>query len=107
MTQLMSGTSLRRIGILAALLSMLLIGVAGAATITIFNNDGVGEGFNDTTPKAPGGGNPGVTIGAQRLYLFQYAANIWGGILPSTVPIIVTSQFNPPTCNAVSGVLRT
>jgi hypothetical protein len=97
--------SLRRVGVLAALLSLLVVSAAGAATITIFNNDGVGEGFNDVTPKAPGGGNPGTTIGAQRLYLFQYAAGIWGGILPSTVPIIVTSQFNPQFCNATSATL--
>jgi hypothetical protein len=105
MTTFMGNTSLRRIGALVAVLSTLAVGVAGAATITIFNNDGVGEGFNDVTPRAPVGGNPGLTVGQQRLNLFNHAAAIWGGILPSTVPIIVTSQFNPQTCNAVSGVL--
>ena len=105
MTTFLKSASLRRIGALAVLLSMLVTGVAGAATITIFNNDGVGEGFNDATPRAPVGGNPGLTVGQQRLNLFNHAAGIWGGILPSVVPIIVTSQFNPQTCNAVSGVL--
>jgi hypothetical protein len=105
MTALTRFTSLRRVGVLVAVLSLLAVGFANAATITIVNNDGVGEGFNDTTPRAPVGGNPGVTVGAQRLYLFQYAAGIWGGILPSTVPILVRSQFNPQTCNATSGVL--
>src|SRR5262249_60190992 len=33
--------------------------VTRAATITIINNDGAGEGFNDPTPAAPVGGNPG------------------------------------------------
>jgi hypothetical protein len=53
---------------------------AHAATIVIVNVDGANEGFNDPTPVAPIGGNPGATIGAQRLYVFQYAANLWGSI---------------------------
>jgi len=51
------------------------------------------------------GGNPGVTLGAQRLYIFQYAASIWGGVLPSSVPILVRSQFAAQTCTASSAVL--
>jgi hypothetical protein len=95
----------RRVGTLVAVLALLTAASASAATITIINNDGAGEGFNDPTPRAPAGGNPGTTVGDQRLYLFQYAANIWGGILPSTVPILVRSQFDPQTCNATSAVL--
>ncbi len=105
MNRILRVSSLRRTGALLAVLATLVAGSAGAATITIFNNDGAGEGFNDPTPRAPVGGNPGVTVGQQRLNLFNYAAGIWGGILPSTVPIIVTAQFNPQTCNATSGVL--
>ena len=78
---------------------------AGAATITIVNLDGPGEGFNDPTPAAPVGGNPGTTIGAQRLYVFNYAATIWGGILPSTVEIKVNAKFDPQTCDASGAVL--
>lgn len=76
-----------------------------AATITIVNNDGPGEGFNDPTPVAPVGGNPGVTLGAQRLAVFQHAANIWGALLSSSVEIRVTAQFNPQTCTLTSAVL--
>lgn len=76
-----------------------------AATITIVNLDGAGEGFNDATPAAPVGGNPGTTLGAQRLNVFQAAANIWGGILPSNVTIRVRAQFNPLSCTATSAVL--
>jgi hypothetical protein len=79
--------------------------VASAATITIVNNDGLGEGFNDPTPVAPVGGNPGETRGAQRLFIFQTAAAIWGSILPSTVEIRVNSTFNPLACDATSAVL--
>ena len=86
-------------------LLVLAAGAAGAATITIVNNDGPGEGFNDPTPRAPVGGNPGTTLGDQRLFIFQYAAGIWGGILPSSVVIEVRAQFNPQTCTATSAVL--
>jgi PA domain/Secretion system C-terminal sorting domain len=76
-----------------------------AATITIVNQDGPNEGFNDPTPKAPVGGNPGTTVGAQRLFVFQYAANIWGSILQSPIQILVTAQFNAQACDTFSGVL--
>lgn len=76
-----------------------------AATITIVNLDGAGEGFNDATPVAPVGGNPGTTIGAQRLFIFQRAANIWATLLRSAVEIRVGAQFDPLSCTATSGVL--
>jgi hypothetical protein len=92
---------------LAALLGALTLHPdrAGAATITIVNLDGPGEGFNDPTPVAPVGGNPGTTLGAQRLYVFQYAANIWGHILSSDVQILVDSNFDPLDCDGSSAVL--
>lgn len=78
-----------------------------AATITIQNIDGAGEGFNDPTlPVVSGeGGNPGVTRGEQRLNVFQHAAGIWGAFLDSNVPITIRSQFNPQTCTASSATL--
>ena len=78
---------------------------AMAATITIINADGAGEGFNDATPAAPVGGNPGTTRGQQRLFIFQTAAAIWGSILPSNVDIRVNAAFNPQACDATSAVL--
>jgi hypothetical protein len=60
----------------AWLLTLLTGGVSHATTITIVNQDGVNEGFNDPTPAAPVGGNPGTTVGAQRLFVFQHAADI-------------------------------
>ena len=70
---------------LAAALWLSMSSAASAATLTIVNIDGPGEGFNDATPATPVGGNPGTTIGAQRLYVFQYAASIWGSLLTSAV----------------------
>jgi len=91
------------LGLLAA--APVVVPGAHAATIVIVNNDGPGEGFNDPTAVAPVGGNPGVTLGAQRLNVFQEAANIWGGLLPSAVTIRVQAQFNPQSCDASSAVL--
>lgn len=76
-----------------------------AATITIVNNDGAGEGFNDPTPATPVGGNDGTTIGQQRLNVFNFAAGIWGAFLDSSVNIQVRSQFDPQTCTSTSAVL--
>ena len=99
---------MRSRGILAA--AVLALGLvsghaAHAATITIINNDGAGEGFNDPTGAAPVGGNPGVTIGQQRLNVFQEAATIWGSILPSCVTIQVQAQFIALSCSPTSAVL--
>lgn len=88
-----------------ALLASLATQQAAAATIVIVNNDGAGEGFNDPTPVAPIGGNPGTTLGQQRLNLFNQAAAIWGALLDSPVTIQVRAQMNPQTCSATSAVL--
>lgn len=91
--------------LLAALTLLCLAASARAATITIVNNDGAGEGFNDPTAAAPVGGNNGTTIGQQRLIVFQQAASIWGGILPSAVQIRVNATFDPLTCTSTTAVL--
>jgi hypothetical protein len=74
---------------------------AGGVTISIINLDGPGEGFNDPTPAAPVGGNPGTTKGAQRLFAFQFAANVWGATLDSPVPIVINAAFNPLGANVL------
>ncbi len=79
---------------------------AHAASFALNNLDGAGEGFNDPTPVAPVGGNPGTTLGEQRLNVFRTAGRIWGAILPSTVTIEVDARFDPLTpCDSTSGVL--
>ena len=94
---------LRRL--LPALALVCLAATAPAATITIVNLDGAGEGFNDPTVAAPVGGNNGTTVGQQRLLVFQQAASIWGGILPSAVQIRVNATFDALTCTSTSAVL--
>ncbi len=90
------------------LLLVLLLAAAAplsAATITIINKDSSGQGLNDPTPATPVGGNPGTTIGQQRLNVFNRAAQIWGQILSSNVEIKVDASFAPLSCTETSGVL--
>ncbi len=82
--------------------------VAHAATITIINNDDPNppdgpEGFWDPTPVAPVGGNPGTTLGEQRLIVFETAARIWGSWIGSDVEIRVRAQFDDMGGCAVLG----
>ena len=77
-----------------------------SATINIINGDGVGEGFNEPTPILPEGNNLGVTLGQQRVNLFNFAAGIWGAFLDTKVPININAQFNSLTpCSPSGGVL--
>jgi uncharacterized repeat protein (TIGR01451 family) len=75
------------------------------ATVIIQNDSPAGVGFNDPTPATPVGGNPGTTLGQQRLYAFQYAAAIWGAILDSPAAIVISADFQPLPCSANSAVL--
>ncbi len=71
------------------------------ANIIIINLDGPGEGFNDPTPAAPVGGNPGTTLGQQRLNAFNHAATIWGATLDSPITIVIQAAFNPLAPNVL------
>jgi hypothetical protein len=77
----------------------------GRAKITIININGPGVGLNDPTPAAPIGGNTGTTIGQQRLIALQYAANLWGAALDSSVEIRIQASFVPLECTNTSGVV--
>jgi hypothetical protein len=76
-----------------------------AATITITSRDAPGVGFNDPTPVAPVGGNPGTTLGQQRYNVYRYVADIWEANLTSAVPITVSAGWEALTCTATSAVL--
>jgi hypothetical protein len=93
----------------AAALALALACAAGsaqaAATIVIVNLNAAGVGFNDATPATPVGGNPGTTLGQQRLNAFQRAADIWGATLTSNVTIRIGASFVPLSCTASSAVL--
>lgn len=93
------------IGSLAIAGSLVASQAQAAATIVINNINAAGIGFNDPTPAAPVGGNPGTTLGAQRLFAFTYAANLWGATLTSSQPIIINAQFSALPCTASSATL--
>ncbi len=95
---------LRSIGSLV-LFAALFAASPARATFVIVNLDSPGEGFNDPTVVAPVGGNPGTTVGQQRLNVFAKAGQIWDAILNSSVPIRVRASFDPLSCSTTSGVL--
>jgi len=66
---------------------------AGPAQFVLVNLNAPGVGFNDPTPAAPVGGNPGTTLGEQRLLAFEHAARLWSARLDSNVPIRIRAQF--------------
>ena len=70
------------------------------STFVVNNLDAAGTGFNDPTPATPVGGNPGTTVGAQRLAAFREAANIWAAALDSRVPVVIDAHFGPLACTA-------
>ena len=88
----------RLLGVFGSALVLFAAVAHGKATVVIVNADDAGVGFNDPTPVAPIGGNCGTTLGAQRLVVFQKAAEIWGNRLDSAAPITILSHFVPLTC---------
>lgn len=89
----------------AAALSAAAIFPVQAAEFVLVNTDPAGAGFNDPTPATPVGGNPGTTVGQQRLIAYSRALQLWGSILKSDVPIVVLGSFQPRSCTASAGVL--
>jgi hypothetical protein len=98
---------LRLLAATAALAAGLVTSPAANAALTIFiaNGNVAGVGFNDPTPVAPVGGNPGTTLGQQRLIAFQYAAQKWGATLTSSVDVYIFARFTALTCTATQAVL--
>lgn len=88
--------------LLCAALSLALAATfAQAAEVVPVNFDDPGEGYNDPTPAMPVGGNPGTTVGEQRLIVARFAADLWGAVLQSDVPVFVGAQFNPLGANVL------
>ena len=86
---------------LAVALGVAITGMVHAADIIPVNFDGANEGYNDPTPVAPVAGNPGTTVGMQRQIVAQFAADLWGTILVSSVPVYIGAQFDPLAPNVL------
>ena len=77
----------------------IVAGPEQGATFVIYNYDAPGEGFNDPTLVAPVPGNPGTTLGQQRLSVFLAAASTWGRHLMSEIAIEVDARFDELACS--------
>jgi hypothetical protein len=62
-------------------------------------------GFSDATVTSAIGGNPGTTLGAQRLNTFQKAADILETFLEIKINIEVDASFSSLNCNSESATL--
>jgi hypothetical protein len=91
-------------GLIAAACALACFG-AQAATINITSRDAAGVGFNDPTPVAPVGGNPGTTLGEQRWNVYRHVAAIWEQALQSDQVINVSAGWEALTCTSSSAVL--
>ncbi|HZX43959.1 MAG TPA: PA domain-containing protein [Myxococcaceae bacterium] len=88
------------------LLAFLIPPVAlGGAEIHIVDGNDSGEGLRDRTPVEPVGGNPGTTLGEQRLMAAQYAAALWSATLGNQVPIAIRTEFTDLDCSGGTAVL--
>jgi len=74
-------------------------------TLQINNRNGAGTGFNDGAARTPVGGNPGTTLGEQRLLAFKFAASLWASKLTSAATVSVDATFETLPCSAASAVL--
>ncbi len=92
----------------ATLVTCAFVGLSAAqaaSVITITSRDPAGVGFNDPTPVVPVGGNPGTTLGEQRLYVYQFVANIWSQAVDSPVPITVSAGWEALACTSTGATL--
>lgn len=78
--------------------------VVGNFTINVVDPD-PDIGFGDPTPAAPIDGNPGTTIGEQRLEAYKHVVSIWDTNLDINVQIVLQAAFDALSCGPTSGVL--
>ncbi len=90
---------------LALAIATTLPPAARGAAIWIVNKDDAGRGLNDPTPVEPVGGNPGRTLGEQRLFVLQTAAATWASRLYDRIPVSVEVRFEPLSCSEAGAVL--
>ena len=81
--------------------------VVGNITINVVDPD-PSIGFSDPSapdPASTAGGNPGATIGEQRLEAYKHVAAIWDNNLNIKVQIVLQASFTALNCNAAGGTL--
>ena len=91
---------------LVLFLALIPVMSAWAATIEIVNENTPGTGFSDNAPAVTAAGDNGAeTLGEQRLRVLQHAADIWGAVLHSNVPIRVAARMIDQPCGSDGTVL--
>ena len=103
-------STMRSMAVAVSTAVLVLLAPATAAAqgqIVVISGDGPGVGFNDPTPAAPVGGNPGTTLGAQRANVFLHAAAIWTEKLQPTTDIFVLATFEPLAPNVLGSAQTT
>lgn len=102
--------------IVALLGGVILFSAAGAAngpvvvgniTINVVDPDPT-IGFSDPAPADPAstaGGNPGTTIGEQRLEAYKHVVAIWDDNLEINTQVVLQASFTALSCTAGGGVL--
>lgn len=81
--------------VLAVMAGFLAAPAEAASTFLLIVQDGPNEGFNDTTPILPQGGNPATTLGEARLRALELGASLWANSLDSEVSIRILAHFDP------------
>jgi hypothetical protein len=76
----------------------------GKITINVVDPDPT-IGFSDPTEVLPIDGNPGVTVGEQRLEAYKHVAVIWGDALDINTQIVIQAAFTDLNCTLTSGTL--
>ena len=85
--------------------ALVVTGPLYGAEIIIISLDGEDSGLNDPSPVDPVPGNPGTTLGEQRLNAVQAAANWWGARIASNVTIEIQVQFGSLVCDQTNALL--
>lgn len=62
-------------------------------------------GFSDPTPAAPIDGNPGTTVGQQRLEAYKHVVGLWDANLDIDVQIVLQASFTALNCTPTGGTL--
>jgi hypothetical protein len=77
--------------------------VVGNFTINVVDPD-PDIGFSDPARAAPIDGNPGTTIGEQRLEAYKHVVGIWEGNLDINTQIVLQASFAELSCTATSSL---
>lgn len=79
--------------------------VPGTTAFDVIILDGPTEGFNDPTPVAPVGANPGTTLGAQRLNTVNFILGTWGALLDNDETVRVAVLTDDLFCSSTQGAV--